>query len=171
MVFSPNSEQADGATASNRKIRNAIKKVTSEFELIKEVINSMKEAIAIGEGGNEETNEEEVNNVIENLENKLEEISDQVYKIVDEAQAHLTQRIEFPEDESLYPQKDDIASVTTRTSSTSQQQNKRQEADDTILRLKQLEKEQHNQEEDLEKQLATLVLAKQHKEGHEELYS
>ena len=66
MVFSPNSEQADGATASKRKIHNAIKKVTSEFELIKEIINSMKEVIAIGEGGSEETNEEEVSSAIQN---------------------------------------------------------------------------------------------------------
>lgn len=97
MVFSPNSEQTDRATASKKKIRSFIEKVSSEFELIKET-KSMKQTIAIGESGSEKASEEEVNNTIENLENEWEEIGDLVCKMFDEAQAHLTQSTEFGED-------------------------------------------------------------------------
>ena len=92
VVFSTNSEQTDRAEASKKKIRNAIEKVTSEFELIQET-KTRKETIAIGEGGSEKTSEEEVNITIEILENELEEIGDLVCKIFDEAQVHLTQSI------------------------------------------------------------------------------
>lgn len=101
VVFSPNSVQTDRATASKKKIRSTIKKVTSEFELIKET-KSWKETIAIGEGGSEKTSEEEVNNTIEILENELEEIGDLACKIFAEEQVRLTQSTEFGEDYSIF---------------------------------------------------------------------
>lgn len=101
VVFSPNSKQTDRATASKKKIRSAIKKVTSEFELIKET-KSGKETIAIGEGGSEKTSEVEVKNTIEILENELEEIGDLVCKIFSEEQVHLTRSTEFGEDYSIF---------------------------------------------------------------------
>ena len=73
------------------------------------IIHIIKEGIGLGKGGSEERNKKDLNNAVENLE----DISDQVNKKVDKAQAHLTQRTELGED---------IASVTTRTSSSSQQQ-------------------------------------------------
>ena len=69
MVFSPNSEQADRATASKKKTRNTIEKVTSEFELIKEKKKKKETVtIAVGEGGSEKTSEKEINNTKENSE-------------------------------------------------------------------------------------------------------
>ena len=101
VVFSPNSEQTDRATASKKKIRSGIKKVTSEFELIQET-KTRKETIAIGEGGSEKTSEEEVNITIEILENELEEIGDLVCKIFSEEQVHLTRSTESGEDYSIF---------------------------------------------------------------------
>ena len=45
--------------------------------------------IALGEGGGEETKEEDVNTVIENLETELDVISEQVNETVVAAKIHL----------------------------------------------------------------------------------
>ena len=78
--------------ASKTKVRARIEKVSYEFDIIKKIITSLIEAIALVEGGGEEIEEKDTNAVIESLENELEEISEQVRDVVDAAKTRVAQR-------------------------------------------------------------------------------
>ena len=50
--------------ASKTKVRAGIQKVSYEFDIIKKIITSLIEVIALGEGGGEEIEEKDINAVI-----------------------------------------------------------------------------------------------------------
>lgn len=75
--------------SSKTNICAGIQKLSTEFDFIKEKITSLIVVIALGEGGGEETKEEDVNTVIENLETELDVISEQVNETVVAAKIHL----------------------------------------------------------------------------------
>lgn len=75
-------------------------KVRSEYEIIKKIISSLKEAIALGEESEEEI---DTNSVIEAFEKEVEEITSQVDQSIEAAKDHLKARIAKGEAESFVP--------------------------------------------------------------------
>ena len=125
----------------------------------------MIEAIALGEGGGEKTEEKDVNTVIENLKNELDEISEQINETVDAAKIYLAQRVVNREEDSTSVNlnvEDDTAPVGHHESNPVEQS--RREVEDSDLRLERLGREQEQQEDDHRKSATALEFARQRTE-------
>ena len=151
--------------ASKTKVRAGIQKVSYEFYIIKKIITSLIEAIALGEEGGKEIEEKDINAVIESLENELEEISEKVHEVVDAAKTHVAQRVDDGSEDSISVNSDLEESETSleafRKSNLAEQ--RRREVADAKLRFERLAREQKDQE-DLRKQTAALEPARQRTE-------
>ncbi len=86
------------ARVSKTKIRFAIKRMTSEFDIIENIFKQMKAIVTVEDVQGEIIN---VDEFIESLDKEMSEISTQVEHSVETAERHLAERIENGEQETM----------------------------------------------------------------------
>lgn len=145
----------DGPLTSKNTIRRATNKVKSEYNLIEKIINALREVYTFGTAHDENIDND---TIIETLDKELEEIGAQVDLSIKTADDHLKEREEKGETASL------TLSEESACRSPSVEEQRRLEVQAANERCLQMELEQKQQEEELQRLAEELELTKQRTE-------
>ena len=138
--------QLYGQLMRKNVIRRAIKKVSSEYDIIEKIINALKDIYAVGTVSDDEN--VNVDMIIEALDKELEDIGSLVDESINLANGHIREREENGE----------LVSDTLSSSSKSQSVREQRHSDvqEANKRYLQIQGEQRRQEDELERQYAEL---------------
>ena len=146
-----------GRPSSKTEIRRVIKTIRGECDIIEKIIHAMKELAAISVN---EFDGADADTIIENLDNELAEILKCADVSVKAAQDHVNERLLNGEDESrastilsseLSIKSNDVKSVIANSSKKNSNSEKQQDVEAANERLRLLEEEQCELEEDLQR--------------------